>query len=117
MNLKKKIKIGLFIVLLILLIAYIYYQSKTLIKGPEIDIIEPLNYSSVSEEVINIKGVANNIINLELNDRKIFIDENNQFNQKLLLHLGYNIIEIEGADKFGKKVIKTLELIYSPNID
>ena len=47
-----------------------------------------------------------------MNDRKIFIDQQGNFKEKILLSYGYNIITMKANDKFGRNTKKKLELIY-----
>ena len=39
-------------------------------------------------------------------------DEKGNFEEKLLLSYGYNIMTIEGWDKFGRETKETIEMVY-----
>ena len=80
--------------------------------GPIITIHTPENGSTLTESLVTIKGVAENISHISLNDRSIFIDEEGRFQEKLLLSYGYNIMTIKAEDKFGRKTEEILELVY-----
>ena len=111
-NLKFVLGFG-FVLLVILGIGiYAYRQSIEYIRGPQILINEPKDGSAFIHAPILISGNAQNTSQITLNDSPISIDSRGNFNQKILLMPGYNIITIRAQDRFGKKVQKTLELVY-----
>ena len=101
------------VVFFVLLIGgYSYFQARKLIGGPKITIDSPANGSTVTESLVEIKGVAKNINEISLDDRPIFIDEQGAFNEKLLVPPGYTIITMKARDRFGRKTVEMLELYY-----
>lgn len=90
---------------------YAYYQARPLLAGPHLEIFEPLNHSSTGTTSITILGKTERISTLTLNDREIFITEEGNFSEKLLLPLGYTIIEMTAKDRFNRSVTKTLQLV------
>lgn len=111
-RIKKILKLGVFIISLSVIVLFVVFQSRNLIIGPSIEIIEPKTGSTVEDSLIEIKGLARNISEIKLNGRNILIDEEGNFNEKLLLLYGYNIITIEGQDRFKRKEKKILELVF-----
>lgn len=105
-----KLFIGVLFVLLIVM--YTYIQFGNFVEGPVITVNSPLNGSTSTDSLITIEGVAKHISHIQVNDNQIFVDENGNFNEKLLLSYGYNIITIEAQDRFDRNVKKTLELVY-----
>ena len=105
-----KIAAALFFVSSIL--GYTYFQTRNIITGPTISITLPANGTTLSESLITIEGEAHNITHISINDRQIFVDEEGNFQEQLLLPYGYTIITIEARDKFGRYERKTLELVY-----
>jgi len=114
MNRDAKFLFRLTIIVLFALIIgfYSYYQARKLISGPQITITSPANGSTVTDSLVEIKGVAKNIKDISLDDRPIFIDEQGNFDEKLLLAPGYTIITMKAEDRFNEKTEKTLELYY-----
>lgn len=98
------------------IIGYSFFQSRNLIRGPSLDLMTPKNGSTVTDPLVEIKGVAKNISFISLNNRQIFVDENGNFHEELLLSPGYNLWKIEAKDKFGRIVSKRLELVLSKNL-
>lgn len=105
---------SLSIVALFLLIAYGVYNSRNLILGPEIQILFPAPESTVEEKIIGINGRARNATKVELNGRPIFINKDGYFSEKVLLYSGFNIIKIEGTDRFNQKEVKIIKVHYKP---
>lgn len=98
----------------LVVIGYTYLKTKDYIAGPQILITSPFSGSSVSNSLIEIVGLAKNISFISLNDRPIFIDEQGNFKEKLLLYSGYNIISVKAEDRYKRSVEKTIELILTP---
>ncbi len=96
--------------------AFSYVRSKNLLIGPQINIHEPQNGAIFRGPPIQISGIAKNIARINLNGAQIFTDSLGNFKEELLLLPGYNILTVEAEDRFGKKVKKTLELVYKEKI-
>ena len=102
-----------FAMIIILIIGvYSFYQARKLIAGPEINIKSPENGATVSQPLVDITGTASNIKDISLDDRPIFIDQQGNFDEKLLLPSGYTIITLKAHDRFKHYTEKTLELYY-----
>jgi hypothetical protein len=106
------IKVFTIILAVILLICYGLYNARDLILGPTIDITSPSHFIETTENTIIIKGVAKNVTFISLNERPISIDTEGNFEEKLLLSTGSNIIKLKGRDRFKKEVVQTLEVYY-----
>ncbi|MFH0846413.1 MAG: hypothetical protein V1851_03390 [Patescibacteria group bacterium] len=104
-------KILFFISVVLITLAYSYYQTKDFIQGPILEISEPINGVTLSEDVLKIKGFAKNIAYLSLNDRQVYVDEEGNLAEKILLFPGYNIIKISAKDKFERKTERKLEVV------
>ena len=112
---KTKILTSIGIVILLLLSFGVYglYKAKAYLEGPRITIESPLNGQSLGESFAEIIGKTSNISSLFLNGRQIFTDKDGGFKGDLLLAKGYNIIEVSGADKFGRATKEKLELVFN----
>lgn len=109
------IKIIGFILLFGLIAGYALFTSRFLIEGPIITIDSPKNGSTMTSPLVEIRGSAQNITFITLDDRQIFIDANGDFDEKLLLQPGYSIIKVYAKDRFGRSATKTLGLVYLPS--
>jgi len=112
---KTKILTGMSMIVLLLLSFGVYglYRASAFLGGPSIVIEYPLNGQGVKQSFTEISGRASNLSSLFLNGRQIFTDKEGRFKGDLLLADGYNIIELSGADKFGRKVKEKLELVFN----
>ncbi len=96
----------------LMLLSYAAFQARHLIIGPTISIENPSSENLLSlKELIEIRGKAQNISSISLNDRPIFINEDGQFSEKLLLAKGYTIMTIKAEDRFGRAIVKTLHIV------
>jgi hypothetical protein len=91
---------------------YIIFNFRIFIAGPEIIINSPQNGSNVSTQLLEITGKAHNTSFINLNDKPIFLDEQSNFRELLLLSPGYNIIIIKAKDKFEREISKKLEVVF-----
>jgi hypothetical protein len=109
---KAWLKIVFFSGILILILGYSGFQARKIVEGPELTITSPVVEGVMTDPFVRVTGIAKNIREITLNDTPIYIDEQGNFNEKLVLIAGYNIIELEAKDKFNKQTKKTLELVY-----
>lgn len=114
-RIKDKIALHSIIVVIIvsIIIGYSYLKVKDLISGPTITVAYPANGESLKQDYVNVTGKAERISQIYLNGRKIFTDEQGNFNEPLLLSEGYNIFEIKAEDQFGREIKKILQLVYN----
>jgi hypothetical protein len=112
LKVKRLLKIWVTLCIIVIILGYGIFQAKNIIAGPKIEVSSPVNGASLGEPLIEIHGTARHISFLTLNGDKIYTDEAGAFREKILLSYGYNIMTLEAKDRFGRKVTKTLELIY-----
>ena len=111
-NAKFILGFGIFILAGLAIGTYAYFQSREFLRGPQVTIETPVSGSTLTESTVTVTGSAQNVATITLNGSPIFVDSQGQFSQKLLLFEGYNILTVRAEDRFGKKVEKTLELVY-----
>jgi len=109
---RKWIKITIITVFFLFIVSYAFYEIQKILYGPKIEILNPKNGALVSESLVEISGKTENIKEISLNNRKIFINEQGDFSEKVLLSYGYNILTLKANDKFNRNTEKTLEIIY-----
>jgi len=117
-NKTKIIKNSVYVILLVGLIGYAIFNSRILIAGPQIDIMKPKNGSTITENpLIRVSGTAENISFLELNGKRINVNEERKFNEPVLLYPGYNIVTMVATDKFNRVIENKIEVVYKENIN
>lgn len=93
------------IIFFILVFGYFYQNQKALQESPRIEILQPLEFSSVSEdEQILIRGEVENITNLFINNQEVFIDNQGIFEYTYILNTGLNTILVIGEAKDGSNI-------------
>jgi len=100
------------IMLMSVIMLYAYNRSKNLIFGPKIAIESPKSGTTFTNDLISLNGTITNASEIFLNDRQIFTDEHGNFSEEILLHYGYNIIEVAATDRFGHKKEHILQFVY-----
>ena len=90
---------------------YAIYQMRGLINGPRITVDSPANGSSLAAPLVTIRGRAEQVTKLFLNGEPLTPDRTGNFESQLLLAEGYNIIQLDGENRFGRRVEKKLELV------
>ena len=99
------------VIIILIVSLYTVFNTRLLIKGPEITLYDLKNGQKVEEDLVTIKGEADAISFLSLNGRQIFIDENKMFEERVLLTNRINKMEIYAEDKFGKTDMEKFILV------
>ena len=95
----------------VVVVGYSLFSARHIIKGPDIVVETPVNGEVVKDNFIEIKGKSENLNLITLNDRQIFIDDQGNFKEKLLLYSGENILKVYGKDKFGREKTQYIRVI------
>ena len=111
-NSKYILRVAIIVIFFVLIAGYSAYQARKIIRGPEISIYSPTDGATVNDALVEIKGKASNIKDISLDDKPIFIDEQGNFNEKLLMPSGYTIISMKASDRFGNKTEKSISIYY-----
>jgi hypothetical protein len=110
-KLRGLLKIWIALLAILVIIGYGTFRAKNLALGPSVEILSPQNGVTVDDPLIEVRGTAKNISFLSLNGNKIFTDESGAYDEKILLATGYNIVTLKAEDRFGRSVVKQLQLI------
>jgi hypothetical protein len=105
------VKIIFIVVFSIFIIGYFIFNFRIFIAGPSIVVTSPQNGEETDKDLIEVTGKAQNTNFITVNDRPIFVDNEGNFKEFLLLSAGYNIIVIKAQDKFERKISKNIEVI------
>lgn len=103
---------GVLFLLLVLIVGYTYFQTRTLVAGPSINLEYPTDGATVRSGLVKVIGRATNISSLYLNNRPIYTDSYGYFEEKLLVPYGYSILELTARDRFDRVVKKSVRVIY-----
>lgn len=97
--------------LLLFVMGYALFETRTYLSGPQIIVENPPPGASVLNPLIEIRGIANNVSAITLNDNPIYTDEKGRFNEKVLLSQGYNVMEVIVHDRFGREKHEQIEVV------
>jgi len=112
-NLKKGLGISMAVLLSVTVLIYAYFRTKDFLEGPIVDISQPKNGWTFSSPLIEISGTSKNLAFLNIDGKKIFTDKEGKWNEKLLLHNGLNIIEIQATDRFTRETKQVIRVAYT----
>lgn len=112
-EIRSLLKVATLLTALLLIAAYIIFQARFLIIGPEITLTtEPAVQQN--ERIITLSGTARNITHLWLNDRQIYTDEQGHFTEALVLENGYTITTLKAKDRYGRETKVVRSFVYTP---
>lgn len=94
-------------------IAYMGFQARFLIAGPQISIAAPEDSVS-GERVIVLEGDAANIARMSLNGRPIYTNADGHFSEKLVLENGYTTATIRAEDRYGRTISVERGFVFTP---
>ena len=101
------------VVFFLLLLGYGYYEARSMLYGPQIEI--PASTVIVRESFTEIRGQAHYIAELYLNGASVSVTEEGVFSEPYMLTPGENHIVLDARDKFGRTRQKTIEILYLPD--
>lgn len=97
-------------ILVSVIIGYSCFVFYGYFRGPRIIITNPKSGFSTTTPVITIDGQAIHTSVLAINDMETPVDLEGNFQSRLILALGYNIIKITAKDHYDRAVEKTIEI-------
>ncbi len=107
---RKIIKYILALTGIAIVVGYSYFILGDFVRGPRIIISSPETGFSTTTPVITIVGRAIHINNLAINGDPTPFDLEGNFQSRLILAPGYNIIKITAKDRYERLVEKTIEI-------
>ncbi len=107
------VKLAVVGVVLLLVVAYVLFQARYLISGPEIELAHELPILH-NQQQIELVGSARNLSRLWLNGRQIFTDEHGYFREALILERGYTVTTLRAEDRYGRTTTLTRPFVYIP---
>lgn len=105
------IKVGSAILIVLLIIAYALWRSLAYARGPQITILEPTNYASITSSTTHVIGRVERANVITLNGKAITIDEQGNFNETIIVFPGTNILTFEARDQFSRTVKKQVQVV------
>jgi hypothetical protein len=107
------IKFGGLAIGLLLTLAYLIFQARYLLIGPQIVLVDRPEIRQ-NERQIFLAGATHNISRLWLNDRAIYTDAQGNFKEALVLENGYTVATLRAEDRYGRKTTIVQPFVYAP---
>lgn len=98
----------------ILVLGFIYRNSKDAIFGTNLSVSIARDGSTVSDTALPIVGFAPKVKTITINKHPVPLDTTGHFQDTVLLSPGYNIIEVSTVDSFNKTTTREYHLVGSP---
>jgi len=105
----------LLFIFLAAVLGYAYFEARSILYGPRINIEVPEGPITTSEQFIVIRGVAENIKEIRMNGLVIPVTEEGIFEEPVLLSPGYNTITFAARDKLGRETEEVVDIVYREN--
>ena len=97
----------------LLVLAYIIFQARLFIAGPQIVLVdEPSTIQN--ERSVVLRGVAENITEITINGRPISTNAEGVFEEPVVLENGYTIVSISAHDRYGRETMLQRDFVYVP---
>ncbi len=94
-------------IVLIILIGYGCVEAWPLLSGPSLSIISPINNSTYTDGIVDVKGKAERAAELTLDGASLLHDQNGDFSSTLTFPRGGSILTFVATDRFGRTVTAT----------
>lgn len=91
---------GILLAAISLLALYALFQARHVILGPQIT-LQTDTYDGVAATA-PVHGTAENIVSLTLNGRAIYTDDQGNFDEEVVLPVGYTVITLTAEDRYGR---------------
>jgi uncharacterized protein YbbC (DUF1343 family) len=97
---------------------FILYEVRGVSYGPHIEVLAPINGSTIEGLVTDMTGTVRNVVRMEINGQTIIPYTDNTFSYTLILMPELNTVQIRAWDKFQKydEVILQLWGVESPKM-
>lgn len=103
----------IFFAFLVVILFYTYFEAQNLLFGPQI-YLGTQSALTVKTERIDMKGSVKNVSFLSLDGRPLLVDSTGAFDEVMLLAKGLNVFTFVAEDRFGRKTVKKLRVVYEP---
>ena len=110
------LKISIIGLVVIILLGYLAWEVNNIVSAPEVNIIQPVNNFKTTESHILIIGETEPEVQLTINNDRIVLDADGNWQQNVNLVAGLNNLEISAKKKHSKTRIIEL-IIYREGVE
>ena len=105
------LKISIGVIVFITIVIYAISRSMNYARGPKILLTEPVNNSYTASTTVSFRGVVERAHNFAINGTVVPIDEQGNFEDKIIVFPGINTITLEAKDQFGRNTKTQITLV------
>lgn len=107
---------GLGFLVLLILGAYITWQARFLLLGPQVQFANTLD-TVQTDRTVTLTGTASNIIRITINGREIFTTPDGYFQEEIVLENGYTVTTVAAYDRYGRTRTYEYEFVHKSDSD
>lgn len=97
-----KVISGLVLVLVVIFFAYLWVEYRFLVGAPFLEVLQPNDLVTVTEDVIEVAGKTDPEAKITINDQTVSVDFAGNFSQSVKLTESANTIKVSATSKSGK---------------
>ncbi len=106
------IRRALLILAVIGILFFLGWRVKEIFNPPPLEIIQPPDGSTVSERRLEIIGRSRPEIEIVINRKTVFVDEQGEFRAEVDLQKGLNLIKITAKKRYSRPREKELRILF-----
>lgn len=95
------------------IVTYLTFQARFLIVGPMLTVDTDF-HPVYNQRIVTITGNVQHSVDITLNGRTVYLDEQGNFAEPLVLENGYTIMSLRARDRYGRETIINKSLVYRP---
>lgn len=114
LNIPKLLRSSILILVVVLFIGYLGWQTIKIITPPELSIYSPVDNLVTSEGKIIIQGKTELEVEVAINNMNIPVN-NGKFYEELDLQQGLNVLKITARKKYSKQQVIYRKIMWKPN--
>jgi hypothetical protein len=93
----------------------VVYNVKDMLFGTQFTVNAAQDGSTVTESFVPISGSAQHAKQISINGRIVGVDRQGNFSDGVILSPGYNIVEVEETNQFGRQKKETYHWVATPS--
>ena len=98
------------VVLVGLIFAFVLSRTQDYLRGPYLEIFEPVNGSAIASSTVAVSGRVQRVNGLFLNGEPVSTDEQGRWRETIVVFPGLNKITLIARDRFDRKIQQELDL-------
>jgi transcriptional regulator with XRE-family HTH domain len=97
------------------IVAYLLWQTSSLLRPPEIVILTPDDGSAVQTALLPIEGyVTDSDVTVTINGETVVIDESLHFETDVDLTRGLNVVTVQAKRRYSREAIEYRRVVFEP---